>query len=644
MRFHSRYPLLQCWTGPKLELVRRGMLSVARLEPVVGDAVSGGGVLDLVFSDGVRTAVVPFIRVEPYALLQRERTPLVWPTAMRALRPDVLLEIEREVLPWLQSLALARQQNAEVIRTFAGSEARDLFDAARSAGLLGAARYDELLAPLAPYVYAARFCEQRSVAIVDDCGANGAAVLCGRVSRVRADLKSDERNALASAWFGASIFGKVSGTYDVVAAPHDCVVEACGVRITLDAQDENARVVSVASAVPLDVMVSFDPEDAPVARTFSVRSNLQHELRNVQEQQVAAVAGGSSGAILLLMREDFERAPDADVDEAHGLASRLKAEGFDVELRTPSTVDERSRPDLVHAFTVAGSAVESTLAGMRAAGVPIVASPTIGPAPQEAAWGPDVVSAAYARSGDDGVLAEFLDLITLRKLTTEGATPAPPRLAALRHVDAALVTSEAELRLLRDHLGFAGDAVSYAPAVSNTSHRPADIASLVGAGQFVLIHAPVDWRTNLPLVACAAAQERIPLVIAGPMVNFLCFRHAAQLAPEFLVHVPKADEAELDALYRAARVYADVSWGPQGYGRLARAAVSGCRLVVSGASFAGSLWPGSAVADPASPASILTALRHAWNAPEPPPPAPGPDLFAASIFAYSKAIAARQPA
>jgi hypothetical protein len=100
----------------------------------------------------------------------------------------------------------------------------------------------------------------------------------------------------------------------------------------------------------------------------------------------------------------------------------------------------------------------------------------------------------------------------------------------------------------------------------------------------------------------------------------------------------------LDALYRCAHVYADVSWGPQGLHRLARAAASGCRLLVSQPSWAHTVWTEAVSADPASVASVTSALAQAWAAPPAPADVSGADLFSASIFAYSKAVAARQPA
>lgn len=644
MRFHSRYPLLQLWSGEGWAIVDASTLSVARLEPVVGDSVSGGAVLDLIFTDVDRVAVIPFLRIDPYSVVQVERTPMIWPSAARALGLEKLRAIEQQVLPWLRSLALARQQNDEAVRIFSGENHQSLYEAARSAGFLGATRYDALMPAFAPYVYAARFSPERSIGIVDDCGANGAAMLRARAMDVRADLRSAERNALAAQWFGATIFGDITGPFDVVVAPIETSVQPRLVQIDLDAEADNARVVSVASSVPLDVLVSFDPEDAPVARTFSVRSNLRRDTRGLTSAPVQTAAGGSSGSILLLMREDFERAPNADVEEATLLATRLRGEGFSVDVRAPLDVTDTYHADLVHAFALSGEPTEILLRRLHERGVPIVANPNLGAAPQESVWGPEILAAVYARAMDDAILADHLDLVRLRKLSTDVSTPAAKPVPALAYVDVVLVASEAERTHLCDVLRFRAESVPYAPVFSGDIRPSADIASLVGAAPFVFAHAPVGWRTNIPMLATAAAQHRVPLVIAGPLVDFACLRYAAQIAPELIIYLPSVDEAELDALYRSAHVFADVAWGPQGLQRLARAVASGCRLLVSQASWAKSIWDGAVSADPGSAESMAAALERAWSAAAAPAPRSGADLFSASIFAYSRAIAARQPA
>ena len=72
--------------------------------------------------------------------------------------------------------------------------------------------------------------------------------------------------------------------------------------------------------------------------------------------------------------------------------------------------------------------------------------------------------------------------------------------------------------------------------------------------------------------------------------------------------------AELSALYRRARVFADASWSARGLYRLARAGASGAALVAPSSGYARDVWAGRAVlADPGSAESIASALRHAWE-------------------------------
>lgn len=644
MRFHSRYPLLQFWLPMRASAMRPDALAFARIEPTVAQDAMGGGLLDLMFMDAGSVAVLPFIHVQSAYLIQRERSPLIWPDAARALGNERLRSLEDLLLPWLESRSLARHDNEDGLREYAGARERAIFDAAGNAGFVGAARYDAAMPALAPYVYASRFSENASVGISDSAGANGAALLARAAKCVRADLRSGERNDLARLWFGNGIFGELEHEYDVVVAPLAVTLQARLARITLDGDGgAHSREVVVAAAVPSDVLVSFDPQDAPATRTFAVEVNVQREIRPNLAAARAQAAGGSSGVIVMLMREDFQRVPDADVDEARELAARLRAEGFTVELRSPSSMTSGMHADLVHAFGVSDAGVPAVLEKLRAGNIPIVLNAQLSAAPDEAEWGPDIVNAVYQRAPDDGMLDEFFDLIALRKLNTGTQPPAPPLEAALRLADVAIVNSAGEEELVRTRYGFQGEVVRCSPLAPGPQPA-ASIASLTGYRRFILAHAPVQWRTNFPVLARAAVSRGMPIVMAGPAVDIAALRWALQAAPDSVVHVPAPEEAELEALYRSAHVYADVSWAPAGLARIARAASSGCRLAVSRASHAREAFPTASAADPGSVSSIGQALDDAWNAPEPTGESSGPDLFSAAVFAYSKAVAARQPA
>jgi hypothetical protein len=211
-------------------------------------------------------------------------------------------------------------------------------------------------------------------------------------------------------------------------------------------------------------------------------------------------------------------------------------------------------------------------------------------------------------------------------------------------IDAAIVYGPAEEAQLRE-LGFAGEAVHSLPAFTAGESKTSCIAPLVGTEPFLFVHAPIEWRTNLPLLVRAAAPRGIPVVAAGTAVDIDCLRAAQNFAPELVIHMPQASEAEIEALYRTARVYADVSWSLRGTARIARAAASGCALLLSNALPSRDFWPQAACCDAASLNSLSTALERAWRTGV--TGAAGMDAdaaFSATILAYSRAQARKVPA
>jgi hypothetical protein len=623
--------------------MRADTLAFARAEATIANDSLGGGVVDLVFIDGERVAVLPFIHVQRGYVFQRESSPMVWPAASRVLGTAVLSQLEDAVLPWLEARLLARYSGADDLRTFKGAPERELFDRAAAAGLIGAAPHRDLLPAFAPYVYAARFAQGRSIGIRDERGGNGAAMLRLRAPSVRADLGDDQQNALCSRWFGTEIFGEIQGACEV-ALSSDGTLAGRDVEIVLNETPPNGKAaIAVAAAVPTDVLVSFDPDDAPVVLTFSVHAKTEMPVRDIALAPSAPPSGGSRGAILLLLRDGYERAADGDVDEALHLAERLRAEGFTVALRSPSSYDPQAHVDLVHAFGVADASLPPILQAIRARGVPVVLTPYVPLNAAEAVWGPQIISAVYQRSADDGSLDEYLELIALRKINNPSEPPPPPAAAALAAADVVLVNTEAEERGLRETYGFAREAVRYVP-LPDAVQPPSPIAAAAGLRDFALVHAPMEARSNFRPLSRAAAKLGIPVVSVGEVLQPAEVRGALGMAPDLVSHRPAATAGELESLYRCARVYADVSWAPRGLARVARAAAAGCGLVVSAAGPGPGMFPNAHAADPASLESIAAALEQAWSAKKPPMLPEGPSLLSAAIYAYSQAIAARQPA
>jgi hypothetical protein len=620
-------------------------LAIARYEPALSRGVQGAAFVDLVFSDGARIAVLPYVEVAAAMLLERERTPLIWPDAARDLGYDTLEALERALLPWLESRALARQSNDELVRRFSNAIDEERFGTARTARFIGAAPYAECMAAFAPYAYAARFAREAAIAIHDAAGASGAAMLA-TLGTVRADLGNRSLNDFAAHWFSRDIFGDAALPCDVSIATAEFETRASRVTITLDRELKDGRVVQIASPVPSDVMISFDPEDAPPVRSFSVVMKEQVSPRIVTALQDTPVSGGSSGSILMLMREGFEATPYADTDEARALADRLSAEGFSAKLASAPSVQDDVGADLVHVFGMrALNQARRHVQRLRSKGIPVVITPHISRFPEEEAWGPDVLKAIFARSADEAILQERLELLERRRLQTDVAATAQTSSLA-DAADVAIVTCESQAQHLRERYGFTGEVVRSTPYIRALPSAVPPISDLTGTGRFVFVHAPLEWRISLPLLVRAASRLGMPVVAAGPTVDVDMLFAARSLAPESLIHLAQPTSEELAALYGCARVYAELSWAPAGIYRVARALISGCGVVASRSSYAAAVWPEAvSEADPGSVDSLTRALQRALERPVSATSAGAAgQAFSAAIFAYATAQRARQPA
>jgi len=618
VRTHRDHPALVCWTGKELvgDLVKAPALCAARLE-----AVSSGVSVDLTFAAGDRIAVVPCILVHGAELEQRENSPFVWPHAVAGLLDFRVAErIERLLLPWIESLTLGRQFTGETIRVFGDAAHSSVVETARAARFLGAAPYEGVLTDAAPYVYSARFADERFVHIRDAYGSLGAVMLNRYATAVRADLQTPEMNALARRWYGVDIFRATQDDrcdVSIAAASH----HACGasVRISLDAQ-VGEHVVDVAQPIPRIVTFSFDHDETPVVRRFAVECDAPQSLRPEGVMRIEPV-GGSSGRILLVLREDWRTNRDADGDDARVLARLLQDEGFHADVRGASEAFDIRSYDLVHAFAAVNAGqLLAPLGASRDAGVPVVLTPSLVDVCAQGAWGTRIVPSLLQMCHDETDLCEYLEMLRLRRLEAAGVSPRrqepfPGYEAALKEllerVDALIVSGPAEEAFLRG-LGCKAPAVYGSPHL-DTTQSAERAASVAGTGQFVLVHAPVESRNNQYLVVRAAAQAGLPLVLAGPIVDIPYYHRLLTIAGERVVFIPEVDAAMAKALYRSARVYADAAWISYGLSRVAQACAEGCALVLAQESRAADIWGSSAwVADPCSADSIAVALGDAW--------------------------------
>ena len=618
MRIRRYQPLLEACRDR--ERVRRiasaATLVAARFEP--GALVQVGTYcFDLVFSRDGDVAVVSGGLFDAPMIAEPECSPFVWPATAAVLSHNVADDVESQLLPWLLSHMLGRRCNDELVRTFGGDQGRALFDRARAYGFLGAATYANVFESLAPHVLTARYARGRRVGIRSvPAAAAGAALVARSARQVRADLGGVEANSAARQWFGLDIFGPLEpGGYDVVVGAADEIADAPR-RILLGA-GAGAR-VSVARSILFDIGVSFETEDSSEAAVISIESpppTLRQSLLSARP----APSRGSSGRILFAMRGDAERVDDADTDDAFELADRLREEGFDVDIRCG--VADPTGYDLVHAFTLpaVGNWWE-TIAVAHRAGIPVVVTANADDVAAEGVWGAGMSITLQSIDMDFAAAAERRALFAARKLEAAELAlprqePYPEYVHRLRGVlecaQATIVRDVREERFLRDTFGYGGPFV-LAPPLLPAGVRP-QWSAVAGDGEFIFCHAPIDRRANLLALVRGAMAAKLPLVVAGPAVDVGYLSSLRYMADEHVCTITNATASEIEGFYRQARVYADIGWYSFGPARQARAAASGCALVLArDAYIAPLISPGLWTADPADENAIAIALGDAW--------------------------------
>ena len=622
MRYHRRARPCVLRHDPTraAEIFRVEHLAVARLEPALSNREEA--ILDLVFERGGRFAVLPLAIVDSAFIIGRESSPFAWPASTKTfLNESTLRGLEAKVEPWLRSRLLARFENDEALKFYRDDESiRSSFARARDLKLFGAAPLGDVLASVAPAVYAYRFALGKRVAVPDDGFANAAALLYGRAARV--DRDGDDFEEM---WFGTQSFDAVdrSAAYDV-ALVRDASFGSSSVEIcTSPAQSESMR-VAFSRPLPLATFVSFDPDDSIAHGEFSVHVRTPAGTSRETSILQPAAIGGSAGRVALLVREDWMRADDADSDAIRTLERRLSAEGFTVRVIEGWSNVEPSEIDLAHLIGLSNaSTIRKKVERLRDAGIPIVASPLVDDPKGETPWGVPLVQSAFRNSVEDTTLDHYLGAVALRRLNAEGVPlhqslplPANPDAVAVLNCAGALVVSgTAEEAIVRERFGYAGPVVAVAPLVPSVERCGVD--AIAGIGDFILMHTAIEARTSVVMAALAAEAQGLPLVLVGPVADAetMLFLHA--YGGDMLRYLPlnSLNDGQIEGLYARARVFADIPWNGRGLSRLARAGGYGASLVASTSGAAGAIW-GDAIhlADPASLPSISDALRAAWDA------------------------------
>ena len=629
MKYHRQFPALDLWTDGDLlrGLVAPETLIAARLEPIMHRRL-GAAVLDLVFGDGERWAIVPAVRVDAGMLLEHEDSPLIWPHAISATLADSATDrVADFLLPWLHARVRARGLTTETVRVFDDSQ-RAAFESARAAGWLGAAPYARLAHVLAPYWYAARFAGRRGVLAAP--AAHLGRALLSRWAEHVAIAPSQANDGLAGRWFGApSPESELRGPFDfaVVDAAGRAELGALldGVPAIVDLETHaDWLTIGLASPVPTDLLVAFDLAEAPAVRSFAVQS-VERELRPAGIPAFAA-GGGSAGRIFIGLRADAASAPDGDTDEGYALAAQLRAEGLQVEVGTQLPGQRAAEFDLVHLVGLGEiEGIAEMAAAAHQAGVPIALTAhfeDLG----DRRWAGSMMAPVVYHSRDEIELQSRLEKLERRELetaeyfTARRCAPLPDydqRVAAvLAQAAVVFVSCASEGALLRERFGLAAQALVVGPHLA-PGVDPSPVCAEAGTADFIFCHAPILNRTNVMALARAARQARLPLVVAGPVADPHHLERAREYGDERLILLPDPSPGALAALYRRARVYADLAWYSYGTSRRTRAALSGAAVVVSGLGYASEhLGAAAWIADPASERAIAGKLREAWTSAE----------------------------
>lgn len=600
--------------GRFARVVGAAHLLAARLQPSYCNWPQGW--VDLVFVRDGEIALLPFVQIDPTMISVREASPFIWPSWLPLDEPTVL-GIEERVEPWLLSHALLAGISEEQIGYFTEeSEARAAFDAAREARFLCAAPVDIVLADAAPYIYAQRFVKGRRVGISSHDGAFGASLLAGLAASVHADLGDSMRNERARAWYGLGLYGELPrAAFDVsIGEAHS----EAAVSLSLN-DDASAQTVCVARPLFASVACSFDLQDGPEIRRFSVRS--REPILHSSRLAGAPVIGGSEGRILVVVRDNGLTVPEADVDQARALVDALRVQGFDARMSTASAA-RADEADLIHLFGHRHAhQFGPVLDEAKRLDVPVVMTPLYDDFDNEALWGSSAIRTMLTGVRDDMAQQSIERGLVGRRLLVGGGqergTPAFDLAAVRRMAEqsrAAIFASAEEEARVRALFGFGGPS-RIAPCVPPAPPDTRPIGAIAGLDEYVLVHGIIEPRGNQFLAARALAAAALPCVLVGTVVEVDYYYAMLAVGGSQFICLPEDGlrPEQIATLYAGARIYADISWAGHGPSRAIRAASHGALPVMSRALPFAELWPeATGGVDPASLESAATALRQAW--------------------------------
>jgi hypothetical protein len=619
MRTHRVFPALQPWlwrTDLLRDLVRADRLVATRIEPIVRSR-EPAAFIDLHFSDGERNVTVPLVYLDLAQLDLRESDPLVFPHGIVNVVSDASASgVVERLLPELERRAFTGGfWTEDVIH----SGAAPAFERARERGFFGAAPLAVALPRIAGAVYAQRFAAAKRVVAYGSDASEAAAFL-------RAGAQScfvmDDAGMDASAWYGAFEAASRFDACDLAIGHGPAPVRAI-VSVRLDAGEHAGNRFVSAAPLPADVMLSFDPADGAAAGEFSVVTEREPFTRPASAVELPSAARGSAGRIAIVVRPDAVLVPDADTDEAAALAGALRAEGFTAEVLHDAGALSAFAPDLVHLFGARPGGYARRVADWAGAARKPLVIQALHEAPAAGGyWGAMVAPYCFGYSADEHSVGTYLDLLARGAVEVDGVNattlfapvtaglPEAERVLAL--ADVVLVNSERERGSIA---GLRARRPTYVvPSLPIALAEPAPVGAYVGSDPFILVHAPVGPEANQLMLARAAGEVGVPMVIAGAVADPAYAERLREFAPQAIVLLGEPSPGLVARLYRSAAVIADAAWTTRGHGRLVTAAAMGAALVCSQRRWLDLPEAGRWTVDPADVRSIARGLGSAWDA------------------------------
>jgi hypothetical protein len=237
-------------------------------------------------------------------------------------------------------------------------------------------------------------------------------------------------------------------------------------------------------------------------------------------------------------------------------------------------------------------------------------------------WGAMVTPYCFGYSADERSVGTYLDLLARGAVEVDGVNPTTPfapvpaglpeaeRVLAL--ADVVLVNSARERELVA---GLRTRRPTYVvPPLPLALAAPAPVGAHVGSEPFILVHAPVGPEANQLMLARAAGEVGVPMVIAGAVADPAYAERLREFAPQTVLLLGEPSPGLVAGLYRCAAVVADAAWTTRGHGRLMTAAAMGAALVCSQRRWLDLPEHGRWTVDPADVRSIARGLGSAWDA------------------------------